>query len=1236
MRTLVVTSLLFSFLFIACSEPYNHKVDLDNPFSQNSSIEVRFSKTAAGVSPNSKLALHFKKNIDASTLSATTALLVRLNDTTPFILESQSNYDNNTSHITLDYGYLTPNQNYRLTLTDSISYHDGLPLEQNFTYEFSTGDNLDLSPPGLVSSIENQTNVSLFRSIVLEFNESIDYADFNASMLTLSDHNTSYGFSVLAGKDIVLINPNNVLKANTQYTLSTNGEPFKDLAGNTLFPNDINFTTQNSFTSDVNSSVHPVGYGLFSYEANSTSHFFSVDSNFSFTHYSYDITAPAINHILSTSFSLPNFINMAISGSHASLYALENNGTHSSVNYMPTAYINSQTAVSGIHPSPNFRHLAVNNDKICLVDTEHNTTSLYTLTSQSIATYDTNTTGIFAPHHCYIENNHSIFVFSPSRFEQIDQNAIIIGSGGDIGISRDITPIDGEHIFTTRTVNFVQKYRHDSQVYGAGANGYEMFGDTNATARHIYTLANLDLSGLRPFSSKGFHILALDSSGLLYGWGRNANGELGINSTTNQGTPTPIFASANFKKVSAGDSYSLALEQNGTLWGWGKNDFSQAIGELNGSDKLSPVQIGNDTNWSKISAGETTSFAIRTNGSLWAWGSNAHGQITADTTLSPSQFNTPTQIGVDTNWTEVYACNGGVFAKRIDNSLWSWGKNTLGNLAQGNFDANVSMNQESSLATDWDRVVCTSQFTIALKHDGTLWASGDNTSGQFGNGLGGVENTFTQIAPFKKWKDIQISSNTVLARAHDNTVWSWGQNSNSKAGLNHTNEIPLATRVPSDKVTQALRSGNHLYFIRDNRFERIKVDGTSHQFYDLNITTAFNHMALNGNFAFISATGSKKLLIFDITKTALQPIRVFDTNSSITGLTIVQDELDTRLLIGHDHMPSVESIDISNITSVTFENFAITDNTQSNNNEVVVVNDKVFTTSDTNLSVYDAYTLEFNSTVFTGNAINSLRHTKSHGVDYLLLSYKNDGVEIYEVNTSQSPVQMTLTNSLFSTTPMLDAALYDYNVSNPSEPRFLVSLNQQSLSVYDMFENNITNATPPLLSSTPVPNGIKVGTLTTQANEHLVLLSTSDNKILEFTIDPSGALELNNTQFNQHPTLDFSYSDNLYFAPQGAGGVQIFDCGSLPCSLAISLATNGYTTRVESYGFTDQLYIADYTGITVFNGTQSLSQYKTSKRIFDFSIVAGDKQELTLIATDGNATLVRFSEAIKFPRKGGN
>ena len=186
-------------------------------------------------------------------------------------------------------------------------------------------------------------------------------------------------------------------------------------------------------------------------------------------------------------------------------------------------------------------------------------------------------------------------------------------------------------------------------------------------------------------------------------WGANFNGRLGLGDTITRSKPVQIDRGMAWSSVSAG-SHTMAIKSTGSLWAWGYNGTSNYYGIIGGqlglgdiTARSSPVQVGTDTDWSSVSVGQLHTLAIRTAGSLWAWGYNGSGQLGLSDITNRSS---PVQIGTDTNWSSVSAGYRHTLARKTDGSLWSWGRRSVG---QGgvNIIAATSSPIQIQTATNW-------------------------------------------------------------------------------------------------------------------------------------------------------------------------------------------------------------------------------------------------------------------------------------------------------------------------------------------------------------------------------------------------------------------------------------------------------------------------------------------------------------------------------------------------------
>jgi alpha-tubulin suppressor-like RCC1 family protein len=135
------------------------------------------------------------------------------------------------------------------------------------------------------------------------------------------------------------------------------------------------------------------------------------------------------------------------------------------------------------------------------------------------------------------------------------------------------------------------------------------------------------LNGVVDISCGNWHSLALRGDGTVWAWGSNNFGQLGNNGPTTLSTvPVQVTGLSGVAVLSAGGNHSMALKSDGTLWAWGFNNVGQ-LGDGTNIQRLAPVQVSGLSGVMSISAGEDHSLALQNNGTVWAWGQGGHGQL---------------------------------------------------------------------------------------------------------------------------------------------------------------------------------------------------------------------------------------------------------------------------------------------------------------------------------------------------------------------------------------------------------------------------------------------------------------------------------------------------------------------------------------------------------------------------------------------------------------------------------
>ncbi len=285
----------------------------------------------------------------------------------------------------------------------------------------------------------------------------------------------------------------------------------------------------------------------------------------------------------------------------------------------------------------------------------------------------------------------------------------------------------------------------------------------------------------------GDHNVALKSDGTVWTWGYNFDGELGNGAGPTANATTPVQASglSGITAVAAGYFHTVALKSDGTVWTWGNNQYGQ-LGIGNTTNATTPVQVPGLSGMTAVAAGYGHTLALRNDGTVWAWGYDNDKQLGNPLTPGAIWSTTPVQV---TGLTGVVAIGAGYYhsiALKSDGTVWAWGDNNHGEIGNGTTAQAVLATQVLNLSGVTAIAANNSYHNLALKGDGTVWAWGANDQGQLGYGAGGA-NTYSatpaQVGVLSGVTAIGTGMNHSLAVKNDGTVWAWGENHHGQLGL---------------------------------------------------------------------------------------------------------------------------------------------------------------------------------------------------------------------------------------------------------------------------------------------------------------------------------------------------------------------------------------------------------------------------------------------------------------------
>ncbi len=321
------------------------------------------------------------------------------------------------------------------------------------------------------------------------------------------------------------------------------------------------------------------------------------------------------------------------------------------------------------------------------------------------------------------------------------------GQLGDGTVNASTSPKQisaGPWVAVTAGMDFSLGIKIDGTLWAWGDNSQGQIGDPSISSNQLTPRQVGSSKDWLSVSAGALHVLALKTNGRAYGWGYNADGELGIeNSTSPQKVPTLVCptaancSAARFVALSAGSNHSLALDINGAIWGWGSSLNGQLYGIAStNTPKFSTKSVGL-YRWSSIEAGHEHSAAM-SNGSIYTWGKNDLSQLGQG--FSGGTGSAAKEATNTANWAYLMPGQWNSGGARTDGSWYMWGYNWNGQLGNNSFTTSSIAVRENRQFTNWIQGAARQLHTLAQRKDGTLWGWGNNPNGELGTGSTQVDN----------------------------------------------------------------------------------------------------------------------------------------------------------------------------------------------------------------------------------------------------------------------------------------------------------------------------------------------------------------------------------------------------------------------------------------------------------------------------------------------------------------
>ncbi|MEA3372038.1 MAG: Ig-like domain-containing protein [Campylobacterota bacterium] len=283
-----------------------------------------------------------------------------------------------------------------------------------------------------------------------------------------------------------------------------------------------------------------------------------------------------------------------------------------------------------------------------------------------------------------------------------------------------------------------------------------------------------------------------------------------------------LLCKSNFwKKVEAGQTHSMAESIDGDIYVWGSNSYKELfldnnigysipLGIINTKDTKefsagssdsalidkdeilvsvgkNSLQDSDTKGFFKLSVGYNHTASIKADGTLWSWGKNSSGQL-GNLGILTSYEQTQEYTKSD-KWTSISAGDKFTIALKEDKTMWGWGNNEYGQIGNSAYNERRKPVQEDSNATDWIFVSAGADHSCAIKSNGTLWSWGLNLSGQLGN----ANNTSSRVAVQEdtnstNWVSVSTGLNHTVALKSNGELWTWGSDYYGQLGNGESNE----------------------------------------------------------------------------------------------------------------------------------------------------------------------------------------------------------------------------------------------------------------------------------------------------------------------------------------------------------------------------------------------------------------------------------------------------------------
>ena len=430
-------------------------------------------------------------------------------------------------------------------------------------------------------------------------------------------------------------------------------------------------------------------------------------------------------------------------------------------------------------------------------------------------------------HSCGIREDSTLWCWGRNQYGQLGDGTLETKVGPiQVNVNSEYGLIDswksvavgGAHTCAIKT---------DGSLWCWGYNGWGLIGNNSSSSTNIPIQISPDTQW-EQVAAGGNHTCAIDSDTTMWCWGAGYAGQTGLGSTTTTFIPTQVGIETsyvgNWIDISAGEDSTCGLRKGGAegeklLYCWGKNDNpSQFDTSINYGNV--PTLFSDESDWQTLSVGTRHACSSKQNGTVFCWGKNASGEL-GISTLTPSSPLPIQENTLSTDWASIAASRSShTCAVKYDGTMFCWGSNDKGQLADEDLISRFEAKQEFSLADDWAMVSGGINTTCGVKGDNTLLCWGDNNNGQTGAGRNILTVTPTQVQPeHSDWSMVSAAmghgyryegeTDYHSCGLRDNgTLYCWGANWDGQLGIGNTSTQLIPIRAQTSTKFNFLATGD--------------------------------------------------------------------------------------------------------------------------------------------------------------------------------------------------------------------------------------------------------------------------------------------------------------------------------------------------------------------------------------------------------------------------------------------